>query len=396
MTESQKLALRASEIRTKMAELSAVEALTDEQTAEVSTLRAEYRDTETKIQAAIVADDTEETTTTEDSEGRELRALIEGSSAGEIMDATLNGAQTDGRTAELQTHFGLSPNMIPLELLREERGEREYRAVTPSPGEVGQTEQPVVQPIFADGEAAYLNVSMPTVASGEASFPVLTSRPTVGGPHKDSTAVAETTGAFTAESLEPERLQASFFWRRVDAAKFKQLDSALRQALRSGLSEALDAQMLAQIVTDVGRTDAAAKDTFSTYRSRLVYSQIEGRFARQESDVRLLVGSGTLANMAAAYRANSADDSVLDSLRRISSGVRVSPHIAAVEANKQDCLVRLGNRRDAVMPVWRGVTLIADEITKAGTGEIVVTAVLLAAFKVVRTGAFARVQTQHA
>ena len=396
MTESQKLALRASEIRTKMAELSAVETLTDEQRTEVETLRTEYRSVETRIQAAIVADDTEETTTTEDSEGRELRALIEGSSAGEIMDATLNGAQTDGRTAELQTHFGLSPNMIPLELLREERGEREYRAVTPSPGEVGQTEQAVVQPIFADGEAAYLSVSMPTVASGEASFPVLTSRPTVGGPHKDSTAVAETTGAFSAESLEPERLQASFFWRRVDAAKFRQLDSALRQALRSGLSEALDAQMLAQIVTDVGRTDAAAKDTFSTYRSRLVYGRIEGRFATQEGDVRLLVGSATLANMSAAFRANSADDSVLDSLRRISAGVRVSPHIAAVEANKQDAIVRLGNRRDAVMPVWRGVTLIPDEITKAGTGEIVVTAVMLAAWKVIRTGAFARVQTQHA
>ena len=45
-------------------------------------------------------------------------------------------------------------------------------------------------------------------------------------------------------------------------------------------------------------------------------------------------------------------------------------------------------------PLWQGVTLIPDEITKAKTGELVITAVLLAAFKIIRTDGFARIQSQ--
>ena len=40
-------------------------------------------------------------------------------------------------------------------------------------------------PIFADGDAAFLNVDQVTVPNGDAVFPVLTNRPTVGGPHAD-------------------------------------------------------------------------------------------------------------------------------------------------------------------------------------------------------------------
>ena len=46
-------------------------------------------------------------------------------------------------------------------------------------------------------------------------------------------------------------------------------------------------------------------------------------------------------------------------------------------------------------PIWEGVTLIPDEVTKAGTGEIIITAVLLAAFRILRTDGFFKQQTQH-
>ena len=173
------------------------------------------------------------------------------------------------------------------------------------------------------------------------------------------------------------------------------MGEALRQALNAGLSEALDKETIDQIVADVARTDAAAADTFATYRERMVYGNIDGRFATMESDVKLLVGSSTLKDMAGLYRGNSADDSAVDSIRRISGGLRVSPHIAAAATHKQDVLARLGMRRDAVAPLWQGVQLIPDEITKAKTGEIQITAVLLAAFSVIRTDGFKRIQSQH-
>ena len=65
MLESQKLALRASEIRVKLAELAGAEGdLGDEAKAEVSTLRTEYQDVEVRFQAASTSEDVKETNVT--------------------------------------------------------------------------------------------------------------------------------------------------------------------------------------------------------------------------------------------------------------------------------------------------------------------------------------------
>ena len=53
-------------------------------------------------------------------------------------------------------------------------------------------------------------------------------------------------------------------------------------------------------------------------------------------------------------------------------------------------------RRDMVAPIWEGISLIPDEITKAGTGQIVVTAVMLHAVKILRAAGFHKQQAQHA
>ena len=49
-----------------------------------------------------------------------------------------------------------------------------------------------------------------------------------------------------------------------------------------------------------------------------------------------------------------------------------------------------------VAPVWEGVTLIPDEVTKASTGQIVITAVMLYAVKIIRAAGFYKQETQHA
>ena len=399
MTNSQKLSVRLSEIRQRLNEISGLEgdAFTAEIRAESDKLQGEFRDKETQYRAAVVAEGETERRAASDGEGAELRALLSGAELGEFFQAAVEHRGLSGRELELQQHFKLAGNQFPVEMLRGLEPERtEHRLVTPAPATTGASQRQIVQPIFAEGDGRFLGVNMPVVPSGDAIFPVLTSRPAVGGPHTDSTVVNETTGAFTADSLKPSRLQASFFWKRTDQARFEGLGEALRQSLSSGLSEAMDAQIVARVVTDVTRTDAVSADTFATYRSRFVYGQLDGRFASTESDIRLLLGAPTLAHAAGLYRANTSDDSAADSLRRLTSGVRVSAHVAAVAASKQDVIVRLGNRMDIVAPTWRGVTLIEDEVTKADKGEIQVTAVLLASFKVTRAAGFARVQSQHA
>ena len=323
-----------------------------------------------------------------DAEGRELRSLIDGSNAGEIFAAAVDHGAPEGRTAELQQHFKLPQNAVPLVLL-------EQRAVATVPAGAESTTAPTVLPVFARGDANFLGVRMPTVGVGDAVFPVLSTRPTVGGPHTADQNVPVTDATFTADSLSPGRLQASFEYRRSDAARFGSLDSSLRSALSEGLSEALDKEVVDQIVADVTRVDATAENSFATYRSGLVYSRLDGRYARMESDIRILMGSATAVHASSEYRGNNADDSAIDSLRRISGGLRISAHVAGVSGNKQDVIVRRGSGDDAVAALWAGVTLIPDEITGAKTGKIVISAVLMAAFKVLRTDGFARIQTQH-
>ena len=121
----------------------------------------------------------------------------------------------------------------------------EHRAVTPSVTNVGAVEQSVVMPVFASGGGAFFSIDRPTVAMGDSVYPVLTSLPSVEGPHADSTNVGETEGAFDADLLAPERIQASFKYRRTDAARFSGLDSSLRMALNMGLEEKLDFEAIA-------------------------------------------------------------------------------------------------------------------------------------------------------
>ena len=53
-------------------------------------------------------------------------------------------------------------------------------------------------------------------------------------------------------------------------------------------------------------------------------------------------------------------------------------------------------RADAVAPTWEGITILVDELTKAAGGEIILSAIMLFAFKILRKGGFHKQQSQHA
>ena len=222
MTRKQKLELRASEIRTRLAELGGLDEHTDETRSEMDKLRNEYGDTERNIGALTVAADEPETIEKR-SEDRELDALIADSSLGTIFGNIIEHRATDGREAELQKHYGLAGDQVPLALL-------EARAVTPAPTNVGTNQSEIIPGVFPQSCAAFIGVDMPTVGVGEAVYPVLTTNADVGTPAENA-AQGETTGSFSAEVLSPSRLQASFFYSREDRARFAGMDSALRMNL---------------------------------------------------------------------------------------------------------------------------------------------------------------------
>ena len=221
---------------------------------------------------------------------------------------------------------------------------------------------------------------------------MLTAELSVGAPAENA-AQAETTGAFSADVLSPGRLQASFFYSREDRAKFAGMAEALRENLTEGLSDGLDDQILAGTNglfsgTNLANNAQTANDTFDTYLANLVWNQIDGRYAAMTKDLAMVMGAATYKDMGATYRNASVDRSALDRVMELVSGVRVSAHVPAADAdNRQNVVIRRGSSMTATAPVWEGITLIPDEVTKAGNGQIVITAVMLFAMKVLRTGA---------
>ena len=391
MLKSLTAALKLSTIREKLNDLNAIADPTTEQKTEERDLLASQKATETEYRESLQSEDDARTTpTTPDTEERERQALVSRASLGAIFSAAVEHRSLDGAESELQAALDLASNQVPVDLLR---APVEHRAITPAPAHVGTSEQAVLPPIFASGDAAFLGVDQVTVPAGDVAFPVLTNRPTVGGPHTDSTEVAETTGAFSAELVKPERLQCAFTYKRVDVARFPVMGESLRAALNEALSESLDVQIVSGVDGLLGGTNLdahaqAAVDTFATYVSKFGFARVDGRYASTAKSVKVLMGSASYAHAGSVYRGDQSQESAIDRLMTIGGGIKVSPHVPAVNATKQESVVRLGARRDMVAAVWQGVTIVPDEITRAKQGEIVITAILLSATKILRADGF--------
>ena len=396
MTKTQehfKIEEAQSEIRSRVMEFRDIpdDKMTPELRTERETLDKQYAAGEIKFRASLAAlrSEQEEAVTVIDSEARELNLLIERASVGDVFASVIERRATVGETAELQSHCGLQVNEMPLSMLRAV----EHRAVTTTAANTQINERPVIAPVFALGDTAFMNVAQETVEPGAAVWPVLSVRPNVRGPFSGSDAATETDGTFGADLLSPQRLSASYFYRQSDAVRFRGMSEGLRSALNEGLSEAIDAQVVARIITDVSQTTRTTLSDFAHYKSRLT-SSVDGRFAGMESDVKMLIGTATLTHGETLYKSSESPESAIDALRRMSGGVKVSAFIPAPASNRQDILIRKGARMDAVAALWDRV-MIDDNVTKAKTGEVVLTAALYAAFRVVRTDGFARLQVQH-
>lgn len=400
MTNLQRLALRASEIRERLNELGAVETRSAEQDTELDALTTEYAGVERSMRAfQIASDESMEAPATEpepdeSSETREREALIERADIADVFGAAIERRDTSGATRELQTEFGLMGHQIPLDMLRT----RETRDVTPAATSVGVNQQQILQPVFPDAAARYLNIPMPRVPVGDALFPVLGSGPTVGGPHTDSTKVSETTGAFTVTTLQPGRIQASYFFRRSDTFRMRGMAESLRNVLGLGLRDAFDKYILVGangLLTGTNLADnaASAKATYANFMDAL-YGRVDGRYASMSSQIKTLFGNAVYTFAGSLYNGQRSDYSALEDMMKLSGGVQVSAHVPAVASKKQESIYRIGMRRDAVAPIWEGVTLINDEVTKAATGEIVITAVMMVAFKIIRKAGFHKQEFQ--
>ena len=183
MTEAQKrlreLRQRQSTERGKMAELSRVDELSDEQRSELDTIERGTPDLERSLRAATVTLETEESEQRaagtaarapegdgEDRERAELRRKVRLSG---YVGAALEQRSADGAEAEFNASMGIAGNRFPLELLAPSL---EIRATTDADTTVMPSRW--LDRLFADTAAMRLGITMESVAAGTASFPVTT------------------------------------------------------------------------------------------------------------------------------------------------------------------------------------------------------------------------------
>ncbi len=393
MTNAQKLAVRLSEVREKLNQLSGKDELSAAEESEMRTLSGEYPALEARHRAALISESAEEAaagkdTDPGDGEDGERRELRSRSRLSRYMTAALDGVPVDGAEAELSAASGC-PGSVPLELF-EHRRDPEQRAVTPAPSTTDETLAAIVPAIFDRSAAAWLGIEMPTVQTGDAGFPVLSTSLT-GGPKAKSTAAAEDAGAFTVTMSQPRRVTGSFRFTVEDAARLSGMEEALRMNIASVLSDELDNQAingsgtgdgtingLLNILTDPAVPAANAED-FARYVAA-ASSHVDGLFAVDLGGVRQLVGPHTYRHAAGVFRANEDSMTAEGWLMDRTGGLRTSRRIADPASNIQQAIVRRANPmndRVAVMPTWQGMQLIRDPYSSAAKGEVVVTGIML-------------------
>lgn len=436
MTRSQELAVRASEHRTKLNELAAVDEPTAEQLAELESVRGAYASTEAQLRAAIMGESsgngsaptgdggggdgdgdggTVDPPVELDRDGRdpkwveqlrqvELRAYLESAMHG--------GSALSGAAAEVNQELELKPNQLPFELLDpaldEGSGRLEERAdaATSAPATLPAGSDPILGRIFSRSVASWIGVRMPSVGIGKRQYPVLTGGTSASMKAKGAEVDAEA-ATFEVTEVSPTRLTARYLFRIEDLATFPGMEAALRRDLGSTMSDELDKQVisgnaaapnfagffhnntLAAPVEPTAQTDVAGY-------IGLVTGMVDGKIATMGNQIRLLIGPQTYRHAATQFLA-STELAGLGAVQRTGGGVRVSdrvPVAAAVGGKLRQELLAIRGMGSVVCPMWPSITLIRDVYSGAAKGEVAITAVALHGFAMVRDDGFARLKVQ--
>ena len=402
MTRKQKLELRASEIRTRLAELGGLETLEDEQRAELDRLRTEYGDTERQIGALAIAEDEPTETKTEDRQRAELRARVNVAS---YVTAAAEMRAVAGAEAEYNGELGIGLDRFPLELL----APVEERATTDV--DSGRTQTGWLDRLFAESAAARLGLTFASVGAGTTSYPVTTAGAT-GVQRGKEEAVTAASWTISASELKPSRNAVRMTYTMEDAARLGGLSEALTRDLRMGLMEAVDK---AVFLGDSGATGTDADITGLQTATGVVEQTVtqankikgpetleafsalvDGKHAVNFGDLRTVATVGAWRLWESTVINATADNMTLAAFLR-TAGLSWSSRGDIEEATTNGKFgAFIGRARGlpgaGVIPVWDSGQLIRDPYGGAAKGEIALTLNYLWNFGLPRATNFARIK----
>lgn len=390
MTDAQKrlreLRERQSKERQKMAELSRVDSLTDEQRSELDTIEGGTPDLERQIRAATKAVEDEERESEEqraatpDTEMRERIELRSKAKVTEFLTARLRGRAVQGAEAELVAAAGTTGTGIPIELWdvpQPERRDSEDRATAAVPGTVGVNLDPIRPQVFAHSIAPRLGIDMPRVMSGTFASATITTSQAAAAQGKGD-AAAGVAGAFAVTTATPKRVSARLELALEDIAAVgvDNFESALRENLALSLSDALDNQAIngdgtgANLTGMFARLDdpnapAAEVETWTRFLA-IQAGGIDGLWASMLSDVGLVVNPETYRLAATTFQGDDSEESAASYMTAKGGGFWTNKRMPDKSAHiAQGILYRKGRSmmgasggvRTAVCPHWGEVSI---------------------------------------
>ena len=414
MRLSQRIDIQRAETRSKLnaaiTKANAGEANPEAET-EMGTLTESLAGLDTRYAAAVkaeaAADQSDAGSLPQDlGERREVRSLEGRARLSGFVREALDGTPATGADAEYRAAIlgdRDAPNTVPLALLDpgpEQRTEQRADAVTP----VAETAVPdgsraaMLDRIFKQSIAGRLGVTMRSVATGDAVFPVMTAGTSAAMKERDA-AIEAGAAAFEAVSLDPVRLTARYLFRLEDAARLPALESILRRDISRAMSDEMDVQIVSGDGTAPNVrgflaelpaiTDPSDVVTFAAWLAEFL-GHVDGTNAYNLSDLRAIVGPETFRKVSATFSgvAGNPEASAYEYVSSRMGGMSVSSRLPAAASQVQTGIVALTGYpgANAVAPVWDSFHLIRDPYSDAAKGRVSLTAVALWNFKIVREG----------
>ena len=383
MLKSQTLALRASEIRTKLAALSGAEGdLSDEARAEIGTLRTEYVDVETRFQAASTVEDVREVETAESSEGREVIELRAKSSISSYMAAAVEMRAINGPEAEFNSALGMGMDRFPLALLAPE-----IRQTTDT--DVSTNQRTWLDRLFDSTAAQRLGVTFSSVGPGVASFPV-TSAGASASQQAKSEAADAAAWSISVTELRPKRNAVHAIFSLEDVQRIGPgLEAALRRDLSSALVEGIDRTIFkgdsgpSGTSADIVGLQTAGISEFTITQANKVKGDkileelaafIDGKHATSPSDLRIVASVGTNVLWMTKLQAAAVDNQTVSQFLQ-SSGISWTTR-GNIDTNTANgdfgayIGLNQGITGAAQAAVWESASMVRDPYSGATKAEV--------------------------
>lgn len=413
MTNSQRLQLRMSELRT---EINAFPE--DGADADRDKLTSEYASVESQYRAALITDaddannDDAPTGGNLDPQAREIERLLDRVGVGDYLDAAAAGRMVDGAARELRCATlgdDAPPEYMPLDVFRNLRSERQLRvdANTSVATAVQENQSSIAGRIFAIGALDYMGVDRPTVAFGTQSYVALTA----GGSadfRSDGVALDAAASTFTTKSINPSRVQARVLYDNIADVRMRGASDALAADLRAQLTDKLDAVGLtgqaavantSPALTGIinALTNPTSPTAISDWEDFLdAYDAgVDGKVAMDDTAIRMLVNTDTW-KFARKLQIATSGDLLRDRLPvgrfRVSANMPPTPTSGADDTIATALTYAAGPGRGFTQAVWRGVRLIRDIYTSSSEDRTAVSATMYVGQDMVDAARYNRVE----